>query len=127
MTREGADAFEYYDEPSQREPAAGEPRRRRARTLTRHPLVRFPSDRVEAVRPLAQRDNLAVSAWIRRAIDSTIRSGNVPSIVAYPRTWIASRAQMHPDANVVQHLCTLYECRVAASDAEARRRDDTQP
>jgi hypothetical protein len=26
-----------------------------------------------------------------------------------PQSRMASGAQMHPDANVVQHLCTLYE------------------
>jgi hypothetical protein len=73
MTSDDADAFEYYDEPSHREPAAGEPRRRRARTLARHVPVRFSADTIEAVRPLAQTDGMTISAWIRRAVDSAVR------------------------------------------------------
>jgi hypothetical protein len=68
-----ADAFEHYDDPANREPAAGEPRRRPARTLARHVAVRFPAETVGSVRPLAQSDGMTVSAWIRRAVDSAIR------------------------------------------------------
>jgi hypothetical protein len=73
MTSADADAFEYYDESAYRERAAGEPRRRHARTLARHVAVRFPAETVESVRPLAQADGMTVSAWIRRAVDSAIR------------------------------------------------------
>jgi hypothetical protein len=74
MTSDDADAFEYYDAAAaHREPAAGEPRRRRARTLARQVAVRFPAKTVEAVRPLAQSDGMTVSAWIRRGVDSAIR------------------------------------------------------
>lgn len=73
MTGDDADAFEYYDDPAHREPAAGAARRGRARTLTRHVPVRFPANTIEAVRPLAQTDGMTVSAWVRRAVDSTIR------------------------------------------------------
>jgi hypothetical protein len=36
MTSDDADASEHYDDLAHREPAAGEPRRRRARTLAGH-------------------------------------------------------------------------------------------
>jgi hypothetical protein len=73
MTSEDADAFEYFDEPAHREPAAGEPRRRRARRLAQHVPVRFPADTIEAVRLMAQTDGMTVSAWIRRAVSSALR------------------------------------------------------
>lgn len=68
-----AGAFEHYDDPGNREPAAGELGRRRARALARHVPVRFPAETIEAVRPLAHGDGMTVSAWIRRALDSAIR------------------------------------------------------
>jgi hypothetical protein len=67
-----AEAFEHYDDPAKREPAAGEARRRGAPTLARHVAVRFPAETVESVRPLAQSDGMTVGAWIRRAVDSAI-------------------------------------------------------
>jgi hypothetical protein len=67
-----AGAFEHYDDPANREPAAGEARRRDARARA-HVAVRFPAETVESVRPLAQSDGMTVSAWIRRAVDSAIR------------------------------------------------------
>ncbi len=73
-----AEAFEHYDNPANREPAAGEARRRRARTLARHVPVRFAADTIEAVRPLAQMDGMTVSAWIRRAVDSATRQRQRP-------------------------------------------------
>jgi hypothetical protein len=78
MTRDDADAFEYYDDPDHREPAAGEPRRCGARTPARHVPIRFPADRIEAVRPLAQTDGMTVSAWIRRAVDAAVRQRQRP-------------------------------------------------
>lgn len=68
-----AEAFEHYDDPANREPAAGEARRRRTRTLARHVAVRFPAETIESVRPLAESDGMTVSTWIRRAVDSAIR------------------------------------------------------
>jgi hypothetical protein len=73
MTSEDADAFEYYDDPAHREPAAGAARHRRGRVLARHVPVRFPAETIESVRPLAQTDGMTVSAWIRRAVNSAIR------------------------------------------------------
>lgn len=67
-----AEAFEHYDDPAHRQPAAGEVRRRRARPLARHVPVRFRAETIEAVRPLAQSDGMTVSAWIRRAVDSAL-------------------------------------------------------
>lgn len=68
-----ADAFEYYDDPAQREPAAGDARRRPARTLASYVPVRFPAGTIAAVRPLAETDGMSVSAWIRRVVNSAIR------------------------------------------------------
>jgi hypothetical protein len=47
MTPEDADAFEHYDDPANREPAAGEARRRRTRALGPHVPVRFPAETIE--------------------------------------------------------------------------------
>ncbi len=78
MTSDDADAFEYYDDPANREPATGGARRRRARTLARHVPVRFPAATIQAVRPLAQTDGMTVSAWIRRLVDSAVRQRQRP-------------------------------------------------
>ena len=68
-----AEAFEYYEDPAKREPAPGEPRRRPARPLTQHVPVRFPAETIEQVRLLAEADGMTVSAWIRRAVERTLR------------------------------------------------------
>jgi hypothetical protein len=72
------EAFEHYDDPANREPAAGKARRRRARTLERDVAVRFPTETIESVRPLAQSDGMTVSAWIRRAVALAIRHRQRP-------------------------------------------------
>jgi predicted DNA-binding protein len=68
-----AEAFRYYEDPAKREPAPGPPRRRPARPLTQHVPVRFPAETIEQVRTLAEADGLTVSAWIRRAVERTLR------------------------------------------------------
>lgn len=73
MTSGDSDAFGYYDDAVYREPAAGEARRRSARTIARHAPVRFPAETIESVRPLAQTDGMTIGAWIRRAVNSAIR------------------------------------------------------
>lgn len=73
-----AAAFEHYDDPANREPVAGDPHRRRTRTLARHVPVRFPAETIESVRPLAQSDAMTVSAWIRRAWELAVRQRERP-------------------------------------------------
>lgn len=68
-----AEAFEHYDDPANREPAPGPPRRRPERPLTQHVPVRFPAETIEQVRRLAEADGMTVSAWIRRAVERTLR------------------------------------------------------
>lgn len=68
-----AETFEYYEDPANREPAPGPPRRRRPRPLTQHVPVRFPAETIEQVRTLAEADGMTVSAWIRRAVERTLR------------------------------------------------------
>jgi CRP-like cAMP-binding protein len=68
-----AEAFEHYDDPARREPAPGAARRRSERPLTQHVPVRFPAETIEQVRRLAEADGMTVSAWIRRAVDRTLR------------------------------------------------------
>jgi hypothetical protein len=68
-----AEAFEYYEDPAKREPAPGPPRRRTARPLTQHVPVRFPAETIERVKTLAEADGMTVSAWIRRAVERTLR------------------------------------------------------
>ena len=78
MTGEDAAAFLHPDEPAHREPASGSPRRRSDRALTRHVPVRFSAEAVEAVGRFAQTDDMTVSAWIRRAVNSAIREWERP-------------------------------------------------
>jgi len=67
-----ADAYVYYDESARCEPA-GAPRRRPDRPLTQHVPVRFPRETIRRVERLATVDGMTVSAWIRRAVDETLR------------------------------------------------------
>jgi hypothetical protein len=82
VTDRDAEAFAHYEDPARREPAAGPPRRRRERNLTRHVPVRFPASTVDAVQELAEAEGMSVSAWIRRtverAVDERAASENVP-------------------------------------------------
>ncbi len=73
-----AEAFEYYEDPTKREPAPGRPRRRPERPLTQHVPVRFPAETIEQVKRLAEADGMTVSAWIRRAIERTLRQHGAP-------------------------------------------------
>lgn len=41
--------------------------------MTGHVPVRFPAETPEEIRELAEADDLTVSAWIRRAVDRTLR------------------------------------------------------
>jgi hypothetical protein len=68
-----AEAFEHYEDPANREPAPGAPRRRPDRPLTQHVPVRFTAETIEQVRELAAADGMTVSAWIRRAVERTVR------------------------------------------------------
>lgn len=68
-----AKAFEHYEDPAKREPAPGAPRRRPARPLTQHVPVRFPAETIEKVKKHADSDGMTVSAWIRRAVEQTLR------------------------------------------------------
>lgn len=77
MTREDAEAFDYYEDPAHREPASGRPQRRPERALTEHVPVRFPAWTIEAVRKLAESDGMTVSAWIRNAVESAMRARGV--------------------------------------------------
>ena len=87
-----AEAFEHYDDPARREPAPGAPRRRSERPLTQHVPVRFPAETIEQVRRLAEADGMTVSAWIRRAVERTLRQrGAVPT----------GRAEARDDARTV--------------------------
>ena len=69
MSDGDAAAFEYYDDPSKREPAGEPPRHRRPRALTQHVPVRFPESTIVKVRELAESDGMSVSAWIRHAVE----------------------------------------------------------
>jgi hypothetical protein len=51
-------AFEHYEDPARREPAAGKPGRRPDRALTEHVPVRFPGATIEVVRELAEKDGM---------------------------------------------------------------------
>jgi hypothetical protein len=68
-----ARAFDHYDDPAHREAAPARPRRRPDRPLTEHVPVRFPAETIAEVRRLAEADGMTVSAWIRRAVDRTVR------------------------------------------------------
>jgi hypothetical protein len=64
-----SEAFEHYDDPAKREPAAGAPRRRSDRPLAHHVPVRFRAETIAKVSRLAAADGMSVSAWIRRAAE----------------------------------------------------------
>jgi hypothetical protein len=68
-----AEAFEHYDDPANREPAPGPPRRRRERPLTQHVPVRFSAETIDEVRRVAEAEGMSVSAWIRRTVERTLR------------------------------------------------------
>jgi hypothetical protein len=68
-TTNDTQAFEHYDDPANREPAPGPPRRRPERPLTHHVPVRFPAETIEQVTRLAEAARITVSAWIRRAVE----------------------------------------------------------
>jgi hypothetical protein len=72
-------AFDYYEDPAKREPAPGTPPRRPDRPLTQHVPVRFPAETIEQVRRLAETDGMTVSAWIRRAVERTLRQRGAAS------------------------------------------------
>ena len=72
MSDRDAEAFEYYDDPSKREPVEGPPRRRRNRALTQHVPVRFQASTIASVRELADADGMSVSAWIRHTVEQEI-------------------------------------------------------
>ncbi len=86
MSESDAAAFEYYDDPSRREPADGAPRRRRQRALTQHVPVRFPESTIEKVRELAKTDGMSVSAWIRRTIERELAGRTGPDLPAATQT-----------------------------------------
>jgi hypothetical protein len=67
-----AEAFDYYDDPTKREPASGMPRRRSGRPLSQHLPVRFPRETICQVERFATVDGVTVSAWIRTAVDQTL-------------------------------------------------------
>lgn len=68
-----AEAFEHYNDPAKREPAAGAPRRRSDRPLAQHVPVRFPRETIQQAKRLADADGVTVSTWIRRAVHETLR------------------------------------------------------
>jgi hypothetical protein len=68
-----AEAFEYYDDPANREPMPGPAQRRLDSPLTKHVPVRFPRETIRRVERLADADGVTVSAWIRSAVDKTLR------------------------------------------------------
>ena len=72
MSDRDTEAFEHYDDPSNREPTEGPPRRRRARALTQHVPVRFPASTIAKVRDLAEGDGMSVSAWIRHTVEQEV-------------------------------------------------------
>jgi hypothetical protein len=68
-----AEAFEYYDDPANREPVPGPAHRRFDSPLTQHVPVRFPRETIRRVERRADADGVTVSAWIRSAVDETLR------------------------------------------------------
>lgn len=86
MSNRDAEAFEYYDDPSRREPAEGPPRRRRERALTEHVPIRFPASTVAKVRENAESDGMAVSAWIRHTVEREVARRAAPELQAERQT-----------------------------------------
>lgn len=74
MSDSDARAFLRYDDPPNREPAPGEPRRRVDGLLAGHVAVRFPAETIGLVHELARADDMTASAWVRRAVDLAIQA-----------------------------------------------------
>lgn len=65
------EAFEFYNDPANREPDPN------GRIVRRKPLgdsipVRFPTDLLEHVRAVAAADGLTVSEWVRQAVADSL-------------------------------------------------------
>jgi hypothetical protein len=104
--------FDYYEGPARHEPAPGAPRRRPERPLTQHMPVRFPAETIEQVRRLAEVDGMTVSAWIRRAVERTLRQEGAGS---------AERAESDDARTVVKRLQRdLAELAAALDRADPR-------
>ena len=73
---EDADAYDFYAEPANREPAPGPVRRvRRQRPVKydTHVPVRFTRDVIGQVKTFADEDGVTVSTWIRQAVCRELR------------------------------------------------------
>jgi hypothetical protein len=68
-----AEAFEYYDDPAKREPAAGPPQRRADLPSARHVPVRSSLETIRQVERRARGRRHDGKRWIRRAVDETLR------------------------------------------------------
>jgi len=87
MSDRGTGAFEYYEDPTKREPTEGPSRRRRDdRALTQHVPVRFPASTIATVRELAQGDRMSVSAWIRNTVEREVAKRTGPDLPAETQT-----------------------------------------
>lgn len=64
-------AYEYYKEPENQEPA-GPAQRREGRRLSSMMPVRFSREMIDAVKLFADQDGITVSAWIRRLVGREI-------------------------------------------------------
>jgi hypothetical protein len=63
MTRiDDAEAFDHYEDPANRGPAAGAPQRRRDRSGTREVTVSLRAETVEEISRLADADGITVNA-----------------------------------------------------------------
>jgi transcriptional regulator with XRE-family HTH domain len=68
-----AEAFEYYEDTSRREPAPGQPRHSSERPLTQNVPVRFSSEAIKRVKSVANAEGVTASVWIRRVVDEELR------------------------------------------------------
>jgi len=75
--------FLFYEDESNRLPDGHAHRRETAR-LTTHVPVRFSPEMIDAVRSLAQREQISVSGWIRRAVSRELERLAPPETMVGP-------------------------------------------
>jgi hypothetical protein len=79
------EAYAYYADPDNREPA-GPGRRRRTRPMSSHVPVRFAPEVIAEVKQVAQEDKKTVSSWIRDTVERELerRRPRYPTTRALP-------------------------------------------
>ncbi len=71
ITMDDAEAYAYYEDPENQEPA-GPGRRRSRRPLSAHVPIRFRPEIIAKVKILAAREGKTVSSWVRDLVEHEV-------------------------------------------------------